>query len=392
MANTSSHKKTHLFSKEHSSAMRVLTYAGAIMAFLIGSGFATGQEILQYYASYGFWGVFGTGTIVLVLISFVSVQFLVVGQREQFEKPSQIFEYYAGKYVGKFFDYFSILFVFLSFTVMVSGAGAVFEEHYNLPTWVGGIGLTVLVALTVWFGLNSLVDVIGKIGPLIVVIAIALGIVGIVNADTGLLAGHNMVADLEVQQASSNWVMSGLSYVGFCMLWLAAFLTALGKTVPTQREARAGGLSGGVIFSLSCVIVGLGLLANIERVAGMQIPMLVLASDIAPFVASLISLMILAGIYTTAIPLLWTVSSRFFPDGTKKYKYLTIFLAGLGTVIGLWVPFDQMVNIVYVLNGYVGAVLLAIMIVVTIWRAMKRRGTQPAMSQPTVQQHASSRD
>lgn len=40
---------------------RVLTYGGAIIAFLIGSGFATGQEILQYFTSYGYWGVFGTG-------------------------------------------------------------------------------------------------------------------------------------------------------------------------------------------------------------------------------------------------------------------------------------------------------------------------------------------
>lgn len=366
-------KKTHLFSMERSSTMRVLTYAGAIMAFLIGSGFATGQEIMQYFASYGLWGVFGTGAIVMLLISFVSIQFLVVGQREQFDKPSRIFEYYAGKYVGKFFDWFSILFVFLSFTVMVSGAGAVFQEHYNLPTWAGGVGLTVLVALTVWFGLNSLVDVIGKIGPLIVVIAIGLGIVGILNAETGLLAGHEIVGDLEVQQASNHWLMAGLSYVGFCMLWLAAFLTALGKTVPTKGEARAGGLTGGVIFSASCIIVGMGLLANIERVAGMQIPMLVLASDIAPVVASLISLMILAGIYTTAIPLLWTVSSRFFPDGTSKYKYLTIFLAALGTMIGLWLPFDQMVNIVYVLNGYVGAIFLAIMLVVTAVKWLQRR-------------------
>lgn len=89
--------KTHLFSQEGSSKMRVLTYAGAIMAFLIGSGFATGQEIMQYYTSYGFWGLFGTGAIVLALISFVSIQFLTVGRREQFEKPSQIFEYYGGE-------------------------------------------------------------------------------------------------------------------------------------------------------------------------------------------------------------------------------------------------------------------------------------------------------
>src|SRR5699024_3638402 len=152
--------------------------------------------------------------------------------------------------------------------------------------WVGGFGLTALVAVTVLFGLNSLVDVIGKIGPIIVVVAISLGVVGIINAETGVLAGHNMVGDLDDQQASNSWAVAGLSYVGFCMLWLAAFLTALGKTIPTHREARAGGVAGGVIFSLACIIVGMGLLANIDRVAGMQIPMLVLASDIAPFVAS----------------------------------------------------------------------------------------------------------
>lgn len=386
MNKTKRQKKTHLFSMQRSSTMRVLTYAGAIMAFLIGSGFATGQEIMQYYASYGFWGLFGTGAIVLVLISFVSVQFLTVGRREKFEKPSQIFEYYAGKYVGKFFDYFAILFVFLSFTVMVAGAGAVFDEHYNLPSWVGGFGLTVLVAITVLFGLNSLVDIIGKIGPLIVVVAVALGVVGIISSDTGLLAGNNIVGDLEVQQASNHWAVAGLSYVGFCMLWLAAFLTALGKTIPTRGEARAGGLAGGTIFSIACIIVGMGLLANIERVAGMQIPMLVLASDVAPLVASLISLMILAGIYTTAIPLLWTVSSRFFPDGTRKYKILTFGLALLGSVIGLWLPFDEMVNIVYVLNGYVGAVLLAIMVVVTVRRVIiNRRNRQGAPQKDSVE-------
>src|SRR5699024_2533543 len=133
--------------------------------------------------------------------------------------------------------------------------------------------------------------------------------------------------------------------------------------------------------SLACIIVGMGLLANIDRVAGMQNTMGVLASDIAPLVASLISLMILAGIYTTHIPLLWAVSTRFFPDGTQKYKVLTIVLALLGTVIGLWLPFDEMVNLVYVLNGYVGAILLAIMIVVTIWRASTKRrnaGSEPA--------------
>lgn len=177
---------------------RVLTYAGVILAFLIGSGFATGQEILQYFTSYGYWGIFGTGIVVLALMSYVAVEFFSVGQAKKFERPSLIFHYYCGKHLGTFFDFFSILFVFLSFAVMVSGAGAVFAEHYGLSKYVGGIGLAVAVGITVWFGLKSLIDVIGKIGPLIVLIAVSLGILGILRNPGGIAEGHALLGGLEV--------------------------------------------------------------------------------------------------------------------------------------------------------------------------------------------------
>lgn len=358
---------------EKTSILRILTYAGAILAFLIGSGFATGQEILQYFTSYGYWGIFGTGLLVLVLMTYVAVEFFTVGQAKKFDRPSRIFHYYCGKHLGTFFDFFSILFVFLSFSVMISGAGAVFQEHYGLSKYIGGIGLAVAVGVTVWFGLNNLVDVIGKIGPLIVLIAVALGILGIVRNPGGISEGNTLLQGLDLTQASTNWFMSGLSYVGFCMLWLAAFLTALGKTARSRKEAAAGGVLGATAFSIACIIVGLGLLANIVHVNGTEIPMLVLATDVNTVLGAGISAMIIAGIYTTATPLLWTVSSRFFADRTPRFRYLTLILAAVGTLVGLVLPFSQMVNIVYVINGYVGILLLVLMLVKTGTRFSRRR-------------------
>lgn len=364
---------TKMSTAERSGTLRVLTYAGAIIAFLIGSGFATGQEILQYFTSYGYWGIAGTGLLVLLLMTYVCVEFFVVGQARRFDRPSRIFHYYCGRYLGTFFDYFSILFVFLSFTVMVSGAGALFEEHYGLSRYAGGIGLAVAVGVTVWFGLKSVVDVIGKVGPLIVAIAVGLGVLGIVRNPEGVVDGVALLPQLELTQASTNWFMAGLSYVGFCMLWLAAFLTALGTNARSRREAARGGALGAVAFSLACIVVALGLLANVEAVAGTQIPMLFLAAEAAPWLAAGFAVIILAGIYTTAVPLLWTVSSRFFADTSRPYKYLTLGLAVLGTLIGLVLPFDQMVNIVYVVNGYVGILLLALMLVRTVTRTVRRQ-------------------
>jgi len=357
--------------KQNVNWERVITFAGAVIAFLIGSGFATGQEILQYFTSYGYAGVFGTGLVVLVLMVYVNVEFITVGQVKQFPKPNLIYQYYCGKHIGMFFDYFSILFIFMSFMVMVSGAGAVVQQHYGLPTYVGGIGLAFFAALTVFFGLSRLVDVIGKIGPVIVVIAIALGLSAIIRDPAGIAEGNAILPTLELTKASTNWFFSALSYVGFCMLWLAAFMAAMGRTANSKREAAIGAFTGSILFSAACIIVALGLLANIAQVNGTQIPSLYLAKNLNPILATGFSVIILAGIYTTGVPLLWTVAARIFDDKSRKFKILTVILAVIGCYLGLMAPFSKMINIVYVINGYVGVILLVLMLVKTARRFLK---------------------
>lgn len=363
---------------------RVITFGGAIIAFLIGSGFATGQEIMQYFTSYGYWGVFGTGLAVLALMTYVCVEFLVVGQAKQFARPSMIYQYYCGKYLGTFFDYFSIVFIFMSFMVMVSGMGALFEQHYALPGHVGGAGLAVVAAMTVFFGLGRLVDVIGKVGPVIVAIAIGLGLWAVLRNPGGIAEGNAVLPELAVTQASSNWFLAALSYVGFCMLWLAAFLTAMGRTARSRKEAVLGGTVGGVAFSAACIVVGLGLLANVAQVNGAEIPMLHLAANVSPLLADGFSLIIVAGIYTTAVPLLWTVASRVFADRSPGFKGLSVGLAALGCVLGLMVPFSTMINVVYVINGYVGVLLLVLMLVRTTTRILRRRTAPGPAAEPAL--------
>ena len=60
---------------------------------------------------------------------------------------------------------------------------------------------------------------------------------------------------------------------------------------------------------------------------------------------------------------MWTVTGRFFDEGTKKYKLFTLIAGIVGAIIGLTLKFDSLVNIVYVVNGYIGMVLLAWMII-----------------------------
>lgn len=342
--------------------------AGAIAAFTIGSGFATGQEVLQYFASYGFWGIFGTGTVLLLVLVVGFTIFAKIGNEQQFDKPTQLFQFLGGKILGTLLDYFYIVFMFLLFTMMIAGGGALFEEHYGISGYLGGIAVAIVVSITALFGLRNLIGIIGRIGPLIVIIAIALGIFGIIRGSDGLTEGHAMVADLEIIQASSHWLPAGISYAGVVIMMLAPFVGALGKRVASRKLAIRGGAMGGIMFTAGCIIVGLGLLANISRVYNVEIPLMVLARDLNPLIASFISVVILAGIYTTAVPLLWAVASRFYDDSTTGFKIVTIVTAIVGSIIGLLIPFAELVNWIFSASGYVGVLAFLLAVVHAIFR------------------------
>ena len=167
-------------SAEKVSWKRVLILAGAIIAFTIGSGFATGQEIIQYYTAYG---VKGLLVILVFLVAFLyyNFNFAKAGAEQKFEKGNDVYKHFCGKYVGTFCDYYSTLFCYMSFFVMVGGASSTLHQEYGLPAWVGGVVLTALAVITVVGGLNSMVDAIGAVGPVIVVLCIAIGVITLIR-------------------------------------------------------------------------------------------------------------------------------------------------------------------------------------------------------------------
>ena len=345
---------------------QVITYAGAFIALLIGSGFATGQEILQFFSSYRLYGLIGI-MICFGLFTFAGLSFLNDGYYSKFEKPNEIYKLMCGNKIGRIVDYYAVFFIFLSYTVMIAGAQATAVQHFNAPKYVGGAIMAAAVILVVMLGLGKIVDVIGKIGPVIAILAIIIGLISIfMNMDklgSSLDLMGQLVESGKVKVASKNFFLSAGSYVGFNMIWLVAFLAEVGNKAKSLKDAEAGVFIGSTGFSVAIFIMSIAIILSISDLYDSQIPVLVLAGKINPVLATIFSIFIMLGIFTTSVPLLWTVTGRFFDEGTKKYKLFTLIAGIVGAVIGLTLKFDSLVNIVYVVNGYIGMVLLTWMII-----------------------------
>lgn len=334
--------------------------SGAFMAFLIGSGFATGQEVLQYFASYGYKGILGI-FIVFIALSYMGCSFLATGNKEKFLYSNEIYTYYCGKYLGKFYDYFSIIVIYSSFVAMVTGAGATLHQHYNVPIFIGCTIVGVLALCTVLLGLKNVICIMGNIGSINILFVLFFSISAFMLGDHTLNNATKLVDKLPIMHASSNWFMSACSYIGICILWLATFLTAMGKNTKVLKEALLGGFIGALGFSIAVLFFTLAILCNITEVYQLMIPALYLAKKIHPFISNIFSIFILICIFMASVPLLWSSASRFALEKTKKFNIIVILMALIGIFISLFVPFNIIVNYIYVINGYVGIGLFLLM-------------------------------
>lgn len=334
--------------------------AGAFIAFLVGSGFVTGQEVLQYFAGYGYKGILGV-ILVFLLLCYVSCSFLIVGQKKQFAYANEIYSYYGGKYLGKFYDYFSVIVVYSSFIAMVTGAGAVLNQYCGVQIYIGCIFSALLSLLTVLMGLKNIIKILGNVGFVNVFIVLFLSIGAFLLSDISLSEANQLTFELNILHASANWFTASFSYIGICMLWLAAFLTAAGKNIHNKKTAVCGGLLGSSGFFIAVLFFTLALLCNIKEIYSLMIPALFLAKRIHSFFADIFFIFILVCIYIASVPLLWSSASRFTDEKNKKFKIITSLLAIIGMFIGFVIPFNLIVNYIYVMNGYVGIGLLVLM-------------------------------
>ena len=361
---------------------RTLAICGSCISFYIGAGFATMQELVQYDASYGsrFPLVIAVSALIYV---YTNLSFAANGHRLQLTRGGDIYRVYgsvlgerAGQWIGKFFDLFSALFCYMSFVVMCGGASATAAQQWGAPAGVGAAVLAALAVATVVFGLDGIVKALSRVGPVIIAMILFVSLVATCTGLPSLKDGISQVDAGTYRQAMAqvgggNPIASGASYGGFVILWFAAFIAEIGSK-NDLKPVRSGMLLSTLCIFGAAALCCTAILGHIDATAAADIPALVLAGQISPIVAQFFAIIICAGIYSSAVPLLWTGVRAITHEGAAHYRSVTAILGILGCLIACLFPYKGLINILYGLNGYLGFLLVFLMIVHDLKRRKDR--------------------
>lgn len=140
-----------------------LAYVGA----LTGAGLASGQELLQYFVSFGYSGLFAICLVGLLHWVFGGIT-VALGSYFMARNQNQVLNKIGPAIVTKILDYGLMLDCFVLGFVMIAGAGSNLNQQFGLSIWVGSLLCAVLVFVCSLFDFEKVSVVIGSFTPFIV--------------------------------------------------------------------------------------------------------------------------------------------------------------------------------------------------------------------------------
>lgn len=331
----------------------------AVVGLIVGAGFASGQEMMQYFVAFGRWGIAGA-VLAGVVMAAAAAAVLSLASYFLAGEHTAVFDRISSPIMSRILDVAVMVTLFSTGFVMFAGAGANLRQRFDLPLWVGSLLMVVLVALTGMLDLDKVTRIIGAISPFIIVFLVGASIYSIIRAD-GTLAELEPATE-GLLTTLPNWWVSAVNYVGFNFMVAVSMAIVIDGTHLNPREAGVGGLLGGAIFGGLLIIVSVALFYSVEAVGVDDMPMLTIVDRVNPALGVAMAVVVYGMIFNTAIGMFYALGKRLTRN--RKDRFRPVFLGSVAVGLALsFIGFQTLVSTVYPAIGYIGIVLIIVVIV-----------------------------
>ncbi|WP_207758777.1 YkvI family membrane protein [Corynebacterium hadale] len=343
--------------------------AFAFIGVLVGAGFASGQETMQYFIAFGTQGIWGAAlSSALMLIAGVSI--LQLGSYFQANEHMEVLGSVSSKVMSWILDIATITTLFSIGFVMYAGAGANLNQQFGWPVWIGATLMLALVLVIGMMDVDKVTAAVGAVTPLLLFFVIFGCIWTLCTSD---LDWSNLNAQAqEVSTTLPNWWISSLNYTGLNAICVASMALVIGGNYLDTRAAGLGGFLGGMGYLVMLLLLSCGLLAAVGSIAGDDMPMLTLITNIHPVLGFIMSLVIFGMIFATALGMFFALGKRLARGRQERFRPIFITTCLIGFALS-FVGFKTLVSVVYPILGYLGILLVAVLAAAWLRSSQKLR-------------------
>lgn len=314
------------------------TYIGTI----VGAGFATGQEILQFFTQYGRIAVW-TITLAVVLFSWLGVKVMLAAHDTGATSYEDLNKSLLGDRLGSWVSLVMLIMLFGVSSVMLAGAGSIFSEQLNFSYQIG-LFFTLILS---WFVINQGLRGILAVNSIVVPAMFAITFLIVIH--TLQLPNKDFYSLPFESSLHKTWAAPFL-YTAYNLSLAQAVLVPLGSQIKDRSVLVLGGLIGGAGIGLMLFSGHYVLSTQMPGIVHYEIPMGFVVIPLG-FLVQIFFLCILFGqIFTSLIADLYGLSLQIQQRtgwGQKNIVIVLMILCFMVSQLG----FSNLLSTLYPLFG-----------------------------------------
>lgn len=339
----------------------VLQVAAVYVGTVIGAGFATGREIVEFFTKYGFIGIISiliAGYLFIVLGSKIMVKAIDL-KAHSYEVFNQ---YLFGKSVAILMNIFMMFMLLGVCGVMFSGAGAVFKEHFGIDKNVGiylTIAFTIIIML---IGTKGVFAVNTFVVPMMILFNFIL-------MTQSIITPNFLETFLHIPEINNGWrfILSPFSYAALNLTLAQAILVPIAYEVNDKDVVRWGGIVGGALLTLILLSSHLTLI-TLPNVTQFNIPMAVIVQNTFESIYYIYVAIIYGEIFTSIIGNIYGLGKQLQQYISIKLIWIYILIIFIVLLISK-INYGTLLSFIYPLFGYFSLVFM-----ILLWMKKDKKG------------------
>lgn len=299
------------------------TFIGTV----VGAGFASGREVMQFFTRFGWWGPY----LIIVSTAFfvwIGAKVMLLSAKLGAKSYEDLNKHLFGDKGGRWVSNLMLVVLLGVNAVMLAGAGSVFSEHLNL-TYQTGLLVTMFACfLLLRKGMKAIMTVNTFVVPVMMGFTLFLMFETLREPNSG----HWLRATSELSPWAA-W-LSPFLYAAFNLSMSQAVLVPLGSAIGDSRVLRRGAWIGGIGIGILLLAGHLALSARMPGILQFDIPMGGIARELGAWMHWIYVFLIFMEIFSTLVADIYGLTlqlqerTRVSPGMLTAALLLICFLAG----------------------------------------------------------------
>ena len=331
---------------------KIFQIAVVFIGTIVGAGLASGQEIKEFFTSYGvssFIGIIACGIFYIIMGSIVSK----ISIKYKLNSYGDVIKVVSPNLLGKITGVITTLYLISSASIILAGSGALINQFFNIPKIIGSL---IMVALAIFFLLrdtDGLIEVNSFIVPTLVITITTITVLYFMFCKDMI----SLEFLTEFEPRKTGVTLSTILYAGYNTLCCLGVLVPLSNQIKKPKTMFYGIALGAIGLAGLSFAINFLLMINQPYIHQYELTLLFVAQRFGNVVQALLLVVIWLEMFSTEVSDVYSISKTLdnsFNIEFKKAIFIVLIIAlpisriGFSKLIGSLYPLFGMLSLVFI--------------------------------------------